>query len=78
MEVACLFREDWCGCERESFVEYLEVCVCQNVCAERVKNGVVLVVSLLLGGFHSVCVFFVLLALLVGCGWCGSVGLVVL
>ena len=42
------------------------------------KNGIVLVVSLLLGGFHSVCVFFVLLALLVGCGWCGSVGLVVL
>ena len=37
------------------------------------KNGTVLVVSLLLGVFHSVYVFFVLLALLVG----GSVGLVV-
>ena len=38
------------------------------------KNGVVLVVSLWLSGFHSVCVFFVLLVLMVGC----FVGLVVL
>ena len=42
-----------------------------------VKNDVVLVVFLLVG-FHSVCVFFVLLAWLVECWLGGSVGLVVL
>ena len=40
MEVACLFGEDWCGCERESFVEYLEVFVCHFVCAEIVNAQV--------------------------------------
>ena len=53
-------------------------CLLGSVVSFGLKNGGVLVVSLLLDGFHSVCVFFVLLALLVGCGWCGSVGLVVL
>ena len=49
-------------------------CVLGCVVSFGLKNGVVLVVLLLLGGFHSVCVFFVLLVLMVGC----FVGLVVL
>ena len=53
-------------------------CLLGCVVSFGLKNGEVLVVSLLLGGFHSVCAFFVLLVSLVGCGWCGSVGLVVL
>ena len=36
-------------------------CLLVSVVSFGLKNGAVLVVSLLLGGFHSVCVFFVLL-----------------
>ena len=53
-------------------------CVLGCVVSFGLKNGLVLVVSLLLGGFHSFCVFFALLALLVGRGWCSSAGLAVL
>lgn len=53
-------------------------CMLGCVVSFGVKNDVFLVVLLLLAGFRSVCVFFVLLAGLVECWLVGSVGLVVL